>query len=117
MMLMMLAIIIIGLIFAGQGIGMHSQVPREDQAFNELQDSYFTNSKVVRDQAETGSDLNKDLVRIQQYPSQLMMLKLIGVGKILIGIFVLLLGILVALMMMPVRLGKIIKGEGGATGS
>jgi len=38
-----------------------------------------------------------------------MELKLLGVGKILTGIYVLLFGILIALVMMPVRLGNIIK--------
>ncbi len=43
------------------------------------------------------------------YPSELLRLKLVGIGKILTGIFILLLEILMALVMMPMRLGKIIK--------
>ena len=106
---MMMAIMITSIIFAAQGVMMHSEVKTEESKFHQLQSEYFSQAKSLRDSAITNSSLNKQLVQIQQYPSTLLELKLVGVGKILTGIFVLLFGILIALMMMPVRLGKIIK--------
>lgn len=97
------------IILAVQGVMMHREVDSEEVAFHQLQSEYFIQAKTVRESAETGSELNQNLVDIVNYPSSLMQLKLIGVGKILTGIFVLLFGILIALIMMPVRLGKIVK--------
>lgn len=111
MMIIMLIIVVIAFGYAFSGIGMHRQVVVEEQKFHSLQDSYFSQSKAIRDAAETNSQLNKDLVQVQNYPSELLRLKLVGVGKILTGIFVLLFGILIALIAMPMRLGKIIKGH------
>ncbi|MBI4091836.1 MAG: hypothetical protein HY427_01375, partial [Candidatus Levybacteria bacterium] len=108
MMGMMAIIMIVGVIFAGIGVQMHQRVTVEEAKFHVLQSEYFIQSKEVRDAAETGSELNSQLVQIQNYPSELLRLKLVGVGNILTGIFVLLFGILIALIMMPVRLGKII---------
>ena len=54
---------------------------------------------------------NNQQVEIANYPSELLRLKLVGVGKILTGIYILLFAILMALIMMPIRLGKIIKGK------
>lgn len=108
-MLMMMGIMIIAIFFAGQGVLMHSKVSTEETKFHKLQSEYFTLAKVERESAPTGSGLNQNLVQIQNYPSELLRLKLVGVGKILTGIFVLLFGILIALIMMPIRLGKIIK--------
>ena len=109
MMIIMLIIVLIGAYFAWVGVSMHRQVTVEEDKFHELQEDYFLQSKAVRDGAATESELNKQLVEIQNYPSTLLMLKLVGVGKILTGIFILLFAILLALMMMPVRLGGIIK--------
>ncbi len=111
MMLVMLVIILVSSFYAYQGVAMHKQVTIDEAKFHALQETYFTNSKVIRDSAETGSDLNKDLVEIKNYPSTLLKLKLVGVGKILTGIFILLLGILIALMVMPMRLGAIIRSS------
>jgi hypothetical protein len=108
MMILMMLIMLGGIVFAAQGVMMHMQVDTEEATFHQLQNDYFMQAKSIRDSAETGSQLNKDLVAIVNYPSELMQLKLIGVGKILTGIFVLLFGILIALIMMPVRLGKMI---------
>jgi hypothetical protein len=105
MMILMLG----ALFFAGQGVIMHSQVKVEEAKFHALQNEYFTLAKAEREGAATGSELNQKLVQIQNYPSTLLELKLVGVGKILTGIFVLLLGILVALIMMPKRLAGVIK--------
>lgn len=110
MMIVMLIIVVIGIVYAWQGIAMHRQVLVEETRFHDLQADYFIQSKAVRDGAPTGSELNQQLVTIQNFPSQLLTLKLLGVGNILAGIFVLLFGILLALVMMPVRLGKILKG-------
>ncbi len=88
---------------------MQSQVTGQEAAFHQLQESYFSISKSERDAAETGSAVNSQLVEIQNFPSELLRLKLVGVGKILTGIYILLFGILIALIMMPSRLGKIIK--------
>lgn len=110
-MLAMLIIIIAAFVYAISGINMHRQVAVEEAKFHQLQNDYFLQSKEVRDAALTGSDLNQQLVAIQNYPSELLRLKLVGVGKILTGIFGLLLGILIVLFMMPVRLAKIMKKE------
>jgi hypothetical protein len=96
-------------VFAGQGVAMHARLPAEEASFHALQTEYFALSKSEREAAPTGSDLNATLVRIQNYPSELLRLKLVGVGKILTGIFTLLLGILIALVMMPVRLAKMLQ--------
>jgi hypothetical protein len=109
MMMVMLIIVIASVVFAWQGVIMHQQVQVEEQKFHQLQTSYYLQSKAVRDGAESNSQLNQDLAQIQNYPSELLRLKLVGVGKILTGIFILLFGILLALIMMPVRLGKLIK--------
>lgn len=98
-----------GIIYTAQGVLMHNQVNREEIAFHNLQSTYWIQSKAIRDGAESGSDLNKDLVAIKNYPSTLLQLKLVGVGKILTGIFVILFGILTALIMMPARLAAIIR--------
>lgn len=109
MALPMIIIIVLGLIFVLQGAGMHARVLDEETKFHELQTSYFINSKAVRDSAESYSALNQDLVQIQNYPSELLRLKLVGVGKILTGIFIILFGILLVLMSMPRHLSRIIK--------
>lgn len=108
-MIGMSALIIGALIFAGQGVMMHNRVSIEEQKFHTLQNQYFSLSKSTRDAAETDSSLNKDLVTIKNYPSELLRLKLVGVGKILSGIFILLFAILLALISMPARLASIIK--------
>jgi len=84
-MIMLLILVLSALSFAWQGIGMHNQVPREESKLHALQNEYFTLSKSERESAPTGSELNQKLVQIQNYPSSLMELKLIGVGKILTG--------------------------------
>lgn len=96
-------------IFAYQGVQMHKQVDVEEAKFHQLQTEYFSLEKSIRDKAGTDSELNAQLVEIKNYPSELLRLKLVGVGKILTGIFFLLFGIFIALIMMPVRLGMIIK--------
>lgn len=108
-MVIMLIIVIAAIIFVWQGVDMHQQVSVEEAKFHKLQNEYFIQSKAVRDGAETGSLLNQQLVQIQNYPSELLRLKLVGVGKILTGIFGMLFAILIALVMMPVRLAKVIK--------
>ncbi|MBR9690138.1 hypothetical protein GOV08_00450 [Candidatus Woesearchaeota archaeon] len=109
MMLMMILLMIISIVFAYQGVIMHSQVTNQEAVFHGLLGNYFIQSKAVRDSAETGSDLNQDLVEIRKFPSELLRLKLVGVGKLLTGIYILLFGILIALIMMPVRLKKLIE--------
>lgn len=106
-MLLMMVIVIAAFTFAIQGVSMHRQVAVEEAKFHQLQNQYFIQSKAVRDAADTGSQLNQDLVTIQNYPSELLRLKLVGVGKILTGIFGLLFGILIVLFMMPIRLAKL----------
>lgn len=110
--MLILAVLVVGsATFAWQGIGMHSAVSVEEAKFHQLQSNYFTLSKVERESAPTGSELNAQLVEIQNYPSELLRLKLVGVGKILTGIFGLLLGILFALFLMPIRLAKLMKTD------
>ena len=113
MMAIMAVLMLIGLFFVGQGVLMHADVDTEEEKFHDLNAAYFELSKAERDGAETGSDLNEDLVEIVNYPSELLRLKLVGVGKMLTGIFVLLFGILMALVMMPKRLGDVISKHGG----
>ena len=88
---------------------MHSQVFNEEAEFHRLQDEYFSVNKEDRDAAPSDSDLGEQLVVIQNFPSKLLALKLVGVGKILIGIYLLLLDILLALLMIPMRLGSLMK--------
>ena len=103
-MVIMLVLVVLSLIFLFQGIGMHREVNIKEERLHSLQAEYFSLSKVEREAAPTGSELNEKLVEIQQLPSDLLRLKLVGVGKILTGIFIILLGILAALVMMPKRL-------------
>lgn len=109
MAMIMIIIVIAAIVFVWQGIGMHRRVSIEEIKLHELQGEYFNQSKAVRDGAETGSALNQQLVQIQNYPSELLRLKLVGVGKLLTGIFGMLFAILIALLMMPIRLAKMMK--------
>lgn len=109
----MAALIVVSLVFALWGLQMHAKVSKEEAKFHSLQKDYFNLDKAARDGAAAGSELNGQLVQIQQYPSELLRLKLVGVGKILTGIYVLLLGILIALVMMPSRLASLL-GKGAA---
>ncbi len=99
---------LVSLAFAIQGIYMHMKVNTEENKLHSLQEKYFGLDKVTRDSAPAGSEINAQLVEIQKYPSELLKLKLVGVGKILTGIYALLFGILIALIMMPIRLAKMI---------
>lgn len=100
---------VVSFIYAIAGVSMHNKVSIEESKFHVLQDEYFSLDKFTRDNAATDSELNSKLVEIQQYPSELLRLKLVGVGKILTGIYALLFAILIALVMMPVRLAQEIK--------
>lgn len=111
MMVFMMALMIVAVIFAGQGVSLQNRVAGEEVAFHKLQSDYFILSKATRESAVDGAELNQKLVQIQNYPSELLRLKLVGVGKILTGIFVLLFGILIALIMMPIRLGKMLRKD------
>ena len=108
MMVVMAFIMLVSLLFALQGILMHLEVNRVESQFHDLQGKYWNIDKATRDGAATGSSLNKQLVEIKNTPSELMRLKLVGLGRILTGIYILLFGILIALIVMPVRLGKMI---------
>ncbi|MBI3046660.1 MAG: hypothetical protein HYY86_03955 [Candidatus Harrisonbacteria bacterium] len=108
-MLILLVLVVSSIWFALQGINMHNRVSVEEAKFHALQSSYFTLAKVEREAAPTGSELNQRLVQIQNYPSELLRLKLVGVGKILTGIFLSLLAIVFLLFMMPIRLAKLMK--------
>ena len=108
-MILMMLIMLVSLIFAIWGIQMHAQVTSQEAEFHGLNAKYFTLSKAERDVAPTGSQLNRQLIEIQNFPSDLLRLKLVGVGRILTGIYVLLFGILIALIMMPMRLAQFMK--------
>jgi len=108
-MLVLLILVVSSVTFAWQGIGMQNRVAGEEAKFHALQDEYFTLSKIEREAAPTGSELNQKLVQIQNYPSSLMELKLIGIGKILTGILASLLAIVFLLFMMPIRLAKLMQ--------
>lgn len=108
-MALMMLIMIVSLVFAIQGINMHSRVTVEEAKFHGLNEQYWNIDKVTRESAPSDSGLTNQLVEIQNFPSELLRLKLVGVGRILIGIYALLFGILIALVMMPVRLSKLLK--------
>ena len=112
MMLVMMAIMIAAVVFAVQGVNMHNDVDQIEENFHAQQEDYIVNNtKAERDNAEVGSTLSQQQAEIQNTPSELLRLKLVGVGKILTGIFVLLFGILMGIIMMPIRLGKILKKQ------
>lgn len=110
LMFVMLALLAVSLMYAWQGVSMHNRVDGEEAKFHALQREYWSLDKATRDAAPAGSELNAKLVEIKNYPSELLRLKLVGVGKILTGIFLALIAILFALMSMPRRLGNLIKG-------
>lgn len=110
-LLVLAALVISSFAFAWQGIAMHQQVVVEEAKFHALQQDYFIINKAERESAPTGSQLNQNLVEIQNYPSTLLELKLVGIGKILTGILAALLAILFLLFMMPFRLAKLIKAS------
>jgi hypothetical protein len=109
LMAVFLLLMVVSLVFAVKGVSMHKQVASEEAAFHALQDEYFSLDKATRDGAEADSTLSDQLVEIKNYPSELMELKLVGVGKILTGIYVLLFAILIALIVMPIRLSEMMK--------
>jgi len=108
-LLIVMIVTIAGIVYLFQGVSMQNQVAVEEAKFNALQAEYWTISKTERDAAPTGSELSQQLVRLKQYPSQLLELKLVGVGKILTGIFALLFVIGIFLFMMPVRLAMMMR--------
>lgn len=109
-LLILLILVAASIIFVVRGVGMHNQVTVEEAKFHALQQEYFIINKAEREAAFTGAELNQKLVQIQNYPSELLRLKLVGIGKILTGIFLSLLAIVFLLFMMPIRLGKMLKG-------
>lgn len=112
--LLILAILVIGgITFAWQGVSLQNRVAGEEAKFHALQQEYFIINKAEREAAPTGDAINQKNVDIQNYPSTLLELKLVGVGKILTGIFSALLAILLVLFMMPIRLSKLMKGGQG----
>ena len=112
MMVVMAILVLISLWYLYAGLSMHAQVTTDEATYHSAQRAYWAgNDKVTRDAAPANSDLNNQLADILNTPSDLLRLKLVGVGRILTGIFLLLLGILMALVMMPVRLGQIIKNR------
>ena len=110
-LMLVMIITVAGVVYLVQGVGLQNQVAVEEAKFNSLQADYWIVSKADRDAAATGSELNQQLVRLQQYPSQLLALKLVGVGKILTGIFALLFVIGIFLFMMPIRLAMMMKPQ------
>ena len=109
-LLILATLVIGGIVYAWQGVSMQNQVAGEEVKFHALQQEYFIINKAERESAPTGDPLNQKFVDIQNYPSSLLELKLVGVGKILTGIFGALLAILFVLFMMPIRLAKMMKG-------
>lgn len=109
MMIIMVIIFVVSVGYMAKGLNMHSQLYDDEAEFHKLQDDYFSVSKDERDTAPTDSELSEDFVVIQNFPSQLLTLKLVGMGKILTGIYLLLLDILLALIMVPLRIGKVMK--------
>lgn len=111
-MIVMMVLMIAGIVFVVQGVNMHNDVDTLEASFHASQEDYLVNNtKAERDSAPANSDLNKQLADLANTPSELLRLKLVGVGKMLTGIFIVLFGIMIALVMMPVRLGQIIKDK------
>ena len=110
-MIVMTLLMILSIWFAWQGSSMHAQVTVEEASFHELNADYYSLDKATRDAAETDSELNTDLATIKNYPSELLRLKLVGVGKLLTGIYFLLFGILIALVLMPMRLAQFMQKQ------
>ena len=108
-MMIMASLMLLSLIFAIVGISMHQKVKGEEKRFHSIQDSYFVLDKETRDNAASNSQLSQQLMAIKNYPSELLRLKLVGVGRILVGIYILLFAILMALVMMPKRLAAVMK--------
>ncbi len=109
-MMLMMTLMIVGIVYAAQGIDMQNSVgPAEDTFHSQQTDYIVNNTKVERDTAPAGSVLAKQQAGLANTPSNLLKLKLVGVGKILSGIFVLLFGIMAALVMMPYKLATVIK--------
>jgi len=111
-MMLMMIIMLVSLFYMVWGNMMHAQVTEDEATFHNNLENYFNIDKVTRDSASANSALSGQLVEIKKAPSNLLRLKLIGVGRILTGIYALLFGILIALILMPIRLGMIIKGKG-----
>jgi len=113
MMLVMMVVVASSIVYVVQGVNKQNRVEGVEATFHSLQTDYLVNNtKAARDGAEVGSALSKQSADLANYPSTLLELKLVGVGKILTGIAILLGGILMALVIvMPMRLGTIIKGE------
>lgn len=89
--------------FVVQGVGMHEEAIEEEAQFHALQAEYYSQGKEIRDAAPIGSELNQKLAAIQNAPSELTRLELVGIGKILVGLGTLLLGILIAILTLPGR--------------
>lgn len=112
MMFVMMVIVATAATFVYQGVSKQNQVAETEATFHALQTDLLTNyTKADRDNADTGSELAQKQADAANYPSTLLELKLVGVGKILTGIAFLLAGILMSLIIMPVRLGRIIKNN------
>ncbi len=110
MMVMVMMIMMLGAIFAIWGVSMQADVDDVEAVYHSQLDSYYGgNSKADRDSAVAGSELTNQLAEISKQPSELLRLKLVGVGRILTGIFIVLFGILGALMMMPFRVRRAMK--------
>jgi hypothetical protein len=110
-LLVVMISVVSGFYFLFQGVSMHNQVSIEEARFHMLQSEYFILSKSDRESAPTGSELNKKLIEIQNYPSELLRLKLVGLGKILTGVFAMLFTIAIFLFMMPIRLAQMINKD------
>ena len=56
-------------LYVFNGVKMHFKVDVGEAKFHELQSQYFSLAKMTRDSALTNSELNNQLVEIQNYPS------------------------------------------------
>ena len=108
-LMVVMIVTILGIVSLFQGVQMQGKVPALEAELHQLQANYWSVAKSERDAAATGSELNQQLVQIQQAPSSLLELKLVGIGKILTGIFALLFVIGIFLFMMPIRLAQMMK--------
>lgn len=80
---------------------MHGRASVEQAKFHELQTEYYSVALEDREAAGSNSPLSQKLVTIQNYPSELQRLEMVGIGRMLTGIFVLLFGVMVVLVVRP----------------
>lgn len=109
---MMKGVVLTGFLFLLVGTALQvTAFTLEFRQFVPLLDQLAGLPKEVADNAPLGSEISNWKIEAAKFPPKLMTLKLVGVGSILTGIFLLLFVITQGLRVMPIRLGKAIRGR------